>query len=109
MNEGKKPHKHAKVIKAYADGEEIQVKEQDGGWATLGLTPMFHHDLEYRVKPREFPKSGMSDADLGATWRQADREIGHNPDKMIEAFRYIADAAIKQYILDLEKEAANGF
>lgn len=52
-----KPHKHAELIKVWADGVEIQ-KE----WITKGRDhlwiddphPSWHEDTNYRVKPREF-------------------------------------------------------
>lgn len=48
-----KPRPHADLIKAWADGAEIQVKARgDGGfiWTDLG-TPGWHEDNEYRIKP----------------------------------------------------------
>ena len=49
------PHKHAEVIKAWADGAEIQFRSQNGRcWVDVAighLTPGFSVELEYRVKP----------------------------------------------------------
>ena len=45
------PHKHAAVIKAWADGAEIEVKASDGSWISTSH-PEWHEDLEYRVKPK---------------------------------------------------------
>ncbi len=45
-----KPHKHAALIKAWADGAVIQVKDPDGRWRDC-LTPGWGTDYEYRIKP----------------------------------------------------------
>lgn len=48
------PHKHAEVIKAWADGAQIQVRGNlDRTWVDIpkSETPIWHHTLEYRVKP----------------------------------------------------------
>ena len=47
-----KPHKHAEIIKAWADGAEIQVKPMC--WATWADTPCpsWESGLEYRIKPK---------------------------------------------------------
>lgn len=47
-----KPHKHAEVIKAWADGEDIQKMSADGVWREV-VEPEFQLDREYRVKPDE--------------------------------------------------------
>lgn len=46
-----KPHKHCEVIKAWADGAEIQVKVS-GTWSTIASYPTWYEDLEYRIKPQ---------------------------------------------------------
>jgi hypothetical protein len=46
------PHKHAAVIKAWADGHQVQYKEL-GGWVDLkndGLHGWYEHG-QYRIKP----------------------------------------------------------
>lgn len=45
-----KPHKHCELIKAWADGAEIQVKVS-GTWSTIASYPTWCEDLEYRIKP----------------------------------------------------------
>lgn len=51
----RKPHKHAEVIKAWADGATIQVRvKPEHRWQDLDphwLAPCFAIDAEYRVKP----------------------------------------------------------
>ena len=46
----KKPHKQAELIKAWADGAEIQCKNRFGEWVEIDL-PLWYTDTEYRIKP----------------------------------------------------------
>ena len=56
-----KPHRHAELIKAWADGAEIQERALiDGGWSTWRDTRIptwngtaLHYD--YRIKPKQKP------------------------------------------------------
>jgi len=49
----KTPHKHSEVIKAWADGEIIQIKSpKDEEWTTVD-EPMWSPVYEYRVKPND--------------------------------------------------------
>lgn len=59
------PHKHAEVIKAWADGKQIQAKEIDGNWFDItAVYPRWDHP-EYRVIPaRTYPTSLMKYKDL---------------------------------------------
>lgn len=47
------PHKHAAVIKAWADGAQIQSRVyHDGNWTDVhDPCPCWWTDLDYRVKP----------------------------------------------------------
>ena len=45
----KNPHKHAEVIKAWADGASIEVRIPEGSWA-LATLPSWNEHYEYRVK-----------------------------------------------------------
>lgn len=57
------PHKHAAVIKAWADGAEIQFKDISGNWRTLTARYAVWGDLdEYRVKPVPHKHQSMIDA-----------------------------------------------
>jgi hypothetical protein len=53
-----KPHKHAELIKAWADGAVIQVKYDHAGWVDWSITssPEWHDYQEYRIKPEPQPK-----------------------------------------------------
>lgn len=50
------PHKHAAVIKAWADGEEVEIKDISGVWRKVSSNelapPGFHPNNEYRIKPK---------------------------------------------------------
>ena len=48
-----KPHKHAELIKAWADGAEIEYKSKfGGGWFLFdGEKDGWIEDYEYRIKP----------------------------------------------------------
>ena len=46
------PHKHAEVIKAWADGEEIEYKAGEGSEWKPCLVPGFYESYFYRVKPK---------------------------------------------------------
>lgn len=46
------PHKHAALIKAWADGIEIQVNDGAYGWIELSnQNAWFNAGREYRIKP----------------------------------------------------------
>jgi hypothetical protein len=93
-----KPHKHAEVIKAWADGAEIECRRNKHlAWVSAPSHPAWLLDVEYRVKPlREFPKTSLSEEDFK-------RLLNINRGIMSPAMeKIIADEAIKQYILDQE-------
>ena len=48
-------HKHYDYIVAWAEGEEIQVKDKETGeWEDLCCNP-WHNDFKYRIKPEPKP------------------------------------------------------
>jgi hypothetical protein len=49
-----KPHKHAELIKAWADGAEIQYFDHEEGWKSQEH-PAWYVDTEYRIKPEPKP------------------------------------------------------
>ena len=58
----KKPHKHAELIKAWADGAEIEYRDrcsniQVNAWSPLPPQGDWddHPDFEYRIKPEPKP------------------------------------------------------
>ena len=54
-----KRHKHADVIIAWANGEEIEYKWH-GEWHDWddNSTPSFYEECEYRIKPKRVKKEG---------------------------------------------------
>lgn len=49
-----KPHKHAELIKAWADGAEIQIFDPESqAWVDDDLPIIWHDDMRYRIKPEE--------------------------------------------------------
>ena len=51
----KKPQPHAELIKAWADGAEIQVRPSSSGqWADCE-NPYWEQNYEYRIKPEPKP------------------------------------------------------
>jgi len=51
-----KPHKHAELIKAWADGAEIECKVVNGPWIAINSeSPFWYKDNEYRIKPEPKP------------------------------------------------------
>lgn len=53
-----KPHLHAEVIKAWADGAEIEYRHGDGNyWRELiNVAPSWGEAIQYRVKPKTVVK-----------------------------------------------------
>lgn len=50
-----KPHKHAEIIKAWADGAEIEWKNPNCAspvWQPIDNAPMWFQTFDYRVKPQ---------------------------------------------------------
>jgi hypothetical protein len=50
-----KPHKHAELIKAWADGAEIQVHDMNGNGWYEDVRPTWNEHRAYRIKPEPKP------------------------------------------------------
>ena len=50
----KTPHKHAELIKAWADGSAIEVMDIGGEWTNTSC-PRWNQCFEYRIKPAPKP------------------------------------------------------
>lgn len=51
----KTPHKHAALIKAWADGAEIEVSMDGSHWSDCRGAPAFNVNFKYRIKPEPKP------------------------------------------------------
>ena len=49
-----KPHKHAELIKAWADGAKIEVFYSEDEWEEIA-NPTWNPDAKYRIKPEPKP------------------------------------------------------
>lgn len=45
------PHKHADLIKAWADGAKIQYQGESGNWRDCTRNPSWDPCVKYRIKP----------------------------------------------------------
>ncbi len=114
-----KPHKHAAVIKAWADGAEIEYLDSSKAWRGIDpeLTINWDGDGEFRVKP-EYPKTrmtekerwdavaaaGISRFNIGTSLPEGANRLEHSPGDVTEA---IANAAIARAIQDGDVVPAN--
>lgn len=101
-----KPHAHAEVIKAWADGAEIEVQTPSSpttftDWHRVTY-PTWDSGYRYRVKPREFPKSSKDGAYWWEVYRAAVSAVRESVSPHMICVKVVADEAIKQYILDQE-------
>lgn len=98
-NTEKKPHRWAEVIKAWADGVDIQYLDASAGWLTLGFDDInWSADVEFRVKPEKvFPETSLTDEQLLHLWYLHDASVSGSA-------KDIADAAIKHFITSGEME-----
>lgn len=51
----RKPHKHAELIKAWADGAEIEWKNSNESWVVDRNPNWGYQDAMYRIKPEPKP------------------------------------------------------
>ncbi|MFM7896671.1 MAG: hypothetical protein ACKO8L_12260 [Flavobacterium sp.] len=63
----KKPHKHAELIKAWADGAEIQYQHRGEWYDVHGNSPTWESHTNYRIKPEpsDIEKYGI---EVGDVW-----------------------------------------
>jgi hypothetical protein len=50
-----KPHKHSELIKAWADGAEIEVLDNHMEWQDIGAYSSWNEQSIYRIKPQSKP------------------------------------------------------
>lgn len=88
------PHKHAELIKAWADGAEIEYRNAEGEWYEA-RGPAWGPETQYRIKPeRVYPKSSLTYGELFNTFSHSATDGA--------GLTRVADAAVRQYILDTE-------
>lgn len=86
-------HRYAEFIKAWADGEEIEVATMSG-WQPIGKSPSWSEGNEYRVKSRhEYPISQLSDDDLRAAVTSVPPIAN-----IVVAWRAVANKALRRAI-----------
>jgi hypothetical protein len=87
-----KPHKHAEIIKAWADGAQIQqYRENLDEWRDCSPYPVWDERLTYRIKPDEprlrdmyiyknvsmghcwIDKKSPMEAEMGTAWEYVGR------------------------------------
>lgn len=95
-----KPHKHAELIKAWADGAEIE-KKVNVEWVICAY-PEWYKETEYRIKPeKEYPKSSLLNTTISGFWA-CGTNTAYN-DQYEKILRAVADAAVKKYIQENEE------
>lgn len=96
-----KPHVHRDLIIAWANGAEIQYKPDSmSAWHDWeeSYCPAFGENTEYRIKPeREYPVTRFSKDELFNIFV-------NDGGSTCEALERVANAAIKQHILDTEQK-----
>ena len=65
MTTKKTPHKHAEIIKLWADGERIQLRlDSRGEWRDIiSDRPLFLENYEFRVKPSSWYRVALLNID----------------------------------------------
>ena len=105
------PHVHAEVIRAYANGAEVEYF--DGKIWRYIKTPIFYEDYKFRVKPRTFP-IGEWEAPVPETTTPQEGQQYHAPDLVMEGFTCsytwrgdaIDERLLARGLLHLTREAA---
>ncbi len=75
------PHKHAILIKAWADGAQIQFWSSGAGWADI-FDPAWGDQVKYRVKPANLVQFCPVTLDSGcpitlAAWSVKEEALAH--------------------------------
>lgn len=98
-------HPHANMIIEWVKDTSKVVEYYDNQiecWVECNYYPLWHDQDKYRFQPpkpeRVFPTTSLTEDELVMIYANA-------PTASIkESYKYIANAAIKQYILDIEKD-----
>ena len=79
------PHKHAEIIKAWADGAQVQCRNNvDPEWKDIGHNPCWFEEIQYRIKPEPKPDlvyygvfDEVGNAELGSCFTQFNDNCDH--------------------------------
>jgi len=98
------PHKHAEVIKAWADGSEIEYNYGDG-WMPAPANPAWCLTTEYRAKQVPALSTKAKELIEKLIEKHYDRLLRyHNTFPSAQAMR-VAKEALEAYIVELENKA----
>lgn len=89
------PRIHSELIKAWADGAEIEFLDNEKQWVPIDQ-PCWAPRLTYRIREKSYPKTTMTDQQLINVWDSQPK--GMWPDGL----RLVANEAIKRYIQENE-------
>lgn len=89
----KQTHKHAEVIKAWADGAKIQYRD-GGAWEDVDDDVIcWDVECEYRISPEKaYPETAMTDDELITSYCQSDEGAS------VTGYRGVANAALRHAI-----------
>lgn len=96
-----KPHMHAAVIKAWADGAPIEARQAGvQPWMNCPM-PGWHDDWEYRIKPAApVVETKMTGKEFEQIWDMSDVKYQQGIHAVWAAYTRIANAAIARAIAD---------
>jgi hypothetical protein len=76
-------HKHAELIKAWADGAQIQSRNDISGYWEDNRLPMWAQDTMYRIKPEPKPDVVKYLICGLKSWIEVDDQVGHECIKIV--------------------------
>jgi hypothetical protein len=76
-------HKHADLIKQWADGAEIEWLGIDGNWCSISGTPSWSVETTYRIKPTPKPDVVKYLICGLKSWVEVDDQVGHECIKIV--------------------------
>lgn len=99
----KTPHIHAAVIHAYADGAEIEWRDEgESHWHQCLTPPQFRPEVQYRVKPeppvRVYPESKMDTQGMVFMYEQTRASYSSMSGAKHAALHAVACAALRHAI-----------
>ena len=101
MTKQRQPHADFIIMQANDMSLRFDVQYLDNWYLVTTVPCQFSPDCKYRLHQRDFPTTSLSEDELERIGGEA---IMGDADEFY-GFRQVANAAIKQYILDTEKES----